>query len=121
MMTFDPERIQHRVEGMSEDELLTWLSLAIPGMQRHLEVYERSRDADHLGELALAEMTANLVITELMERKFPRSVESEELPVVSASSGPETDTATTSVPRRFRRRRRVGTGIVPAHKEGTSD
>lgn len=71
-MAFDYDRVQRRVESMSEGEMLTWLSSAIPGMQRHLEAYERSRNADHLGELALAEMTANVVITELMSRKFPK-------------------------------------------------
>lgn len=93
-MNFDPDRVQRRVEGMTEGELLDWLGVALPGMQRHLEMYQRSHNPDHLGELAIAEMTANVVILELVGRKFGKP-----LPADSAPSEPEEVTGTTSVPR----------------------
>lgn len=103
----DLEKIQARVAGMSEGEMLTWLEVAIPGMQRHLEMYQRSRNPDHLGELAIAEMTANVVITELVARKFPSH------PVPSAPSKPEKESSTTSVRKGFKRHR-AKNGSVPA-------
>lgn len=116
MLNFDPEKIQRRVEGMSDGELLTWLESALPGMQRHLEMYQRTRKREHLGELAIAEMTANFVITELIARKFPE----EAPPADSAPSEQEQATVTTSAPRRFLRRRVDKTGIAPAPSEDTS-
>lgn len=110
-MSFDPERIQRRVSGMSESQMLEWLEAAIPGMQRHLEQYQRTKKKDHLGELAIAEMTANLVITELMSRVFPVA------PI--APSEPPRVTDTTSAPKRSLRRRRAKTGNVPATSEVT--
>lgn len=115
MMNFDPERIQRRVKGMSEGEMLDWLGAAIPGMQRHLEMYQRTRKKDHLGELAIAEMTANFVITELMSRVF--GVE-EAPPAPGAPSEPEKASVTTSAPRRSLRRRAGKTGTANAPSEG---
>ena len=116
MMNFDPERIQRRIEGMSEGELVSWLEAALPGMQRHLEQYQRTKNADHLGELAIAEMTANVVITELMSRKFPDAV-SEAPPVPGVPSEPEKDTGTTSARKSFLRRRAGKTGTANAARE----
>lgn len=117
-MSFDIDRTQRRIANMSERQMLDWLGAAIPGMQRHLEAYERTRSVDHLGELAIAETTANMVITELMSRKFGEPVGSvtEPLAVPSAPSGPKTDTGTTAAPRRFIRPHR---GTAPAPKEDT--
>lgn len=116
-MNFDPERIQRRVKAMSEGEMLDWLGAAIPGMQRHLEMYQRTKKKDHLGELAIAETTANFVITELMERVFPSA---EDRPAPGALSEQVQATTTTSAPRRSLRRRAGKTGNVPATSEGTS-
>lgn len=104
----DMARVEKRVRAMSEGELLTWLEVAIPGMQRHLEAYERSRNPDHLGELAIAETTANIVITELLSRKFAAQ---EELAASVAQDQPDT----TSAPRRSRMRlgRRGRSGDAP--------
>ena len=118
MMNFDPERVQRRVESMAEGEMLTWLESAIPGMQRHLEMYQRTKNKEHLGELAIAEMTANFVITELMSRKFP--VVEEDRPVPGAPSEQEPAIDMTSVPRRSLRRRRAKTGTVNVPSEATS-
>lgn len=100
---------------MSDGQLIAWLEAAIPGMQRHLEQYISTRKLDHLGELAIAEQTANLVITELLMRKFPRDVEEDEAPPVrSVPSEPKTVIATTSAQGRSRwRRRRRGPATVP--------
>lgn len=117
MMNFDPERVQRRVKGMSEGEMLDWLGAAIPGMQRHLEMYQRTKKKDHLGELAIAETTANFVITELMSRVFPTA---EVPPAPGVPSEPPQATGTTSAPRRSLRRRRAKTGNVPATSEDTS-
>jgi hypothetical protein len=116
----DLERIERRVQGMTEGELLAWLEVAIPGMQRHLEQYQRTRNPDHLGELAIAEMTAGVVVTTLMTRKFPAAVEGDEAaPVPSAPSEPKTDTGTTSARRSFLRGRRAKTGTANAQPETT--
>ena len=106
---------------MSERQMLDWLGAAIPGMQRHLEAYDRTRSVDHLGELAIAETTANLVLTELMSRKFGEPVGSvtEPLRVPTASSEPEKGTDTTSARRLFPRGRRAKTGTVPAPQAAT--
>jgi hypothetical protein len=122
-MTFDIARIQKRIESMSEGQMLEWLGSAIPGMQRHLEAYQSSRNPDHLSELAIAETTANLVITELMERKFRPVVEEKDdpTPAPSAPSEPPPDITTNSAPRRFLRGRRAKTGTAPAPREDTSD
>lgn len=119
-MSFDFGRTQRRIANMSERQMLDWLAAAIPGMQRHLEAYERTRSIDHLGELAIAETTANMVITELMSRKFGEPVGSvtEPLVVPSAQSEPKTDTGTTSAPRRFPRRR-FPIGRAPVSGEDT--
>lgn len=113
-MNFDPERIQRRVEGMSEGQMLEWLGAALPGMQRHLDAYNRTRNSDHLGELAIAEMTANVVITELMNRKFPPVVE--EVAPAAGAQEEEPTSPTTSVRRSFLRGRRgkTGTAHVPS-------
>lgn len=117
----DHAKIQRRVHGMSDGDLLTWLDAAIPGMQRHLEQYIRTRNLDHLGELAIAEMTANMVVTELMVRKFPRDVDDAvDAPAPTAPSEPRTDTGTTSARRRFLKGRRdkTGTATVPSTVTG---
>lgn len=119
MMNFDPERVQRRVEAMSEGEMLTWLESAIPGMQRHLEQYQQTKNKDHLGELAIAEMTANFVITELMARKFPVVVSEEVLPVPGVPSEREQDTDTTSARKSFLKGRRGKTGTANAPREDT--
>jgi hypothetical protein len=118
-MTFDIARAEKRIKGMSEGQMLEWLGSAIPGMQRHLEAYQSSRNPDHLSELAIAETTANLVITELMERKFRPVVEERDdpTPVPSAPSEPPQATITNSAPRRFLRGRRAKTGTANAPSE----
>jgi hypothetical protein len=63
------ERAQKRIEGLSKADLMAWMEVAIPGMERHLEMYRRTGDVSHLGELALAEMTLNLVVSELMKKE----------------------------------------------------
>lgn len=108
-MNFDISRTEQRIKNMSEGQLISWLEVALPGMQRHLEAYVRSRSLDHLGELAIAETTANLVVTEMLERKFAQQSEVES--VVSASQAqPDTTSARGS----FLRRRRARTGTAPA-------
>jgi hypothetical protein len=107
---------------MTDGNLLTWLEAAIPGMQRHLEQYIKTRNVDHLGELAIAEMTANMVITELMVRKFPRedaAVVEDRAPTAPSEQLPDTDTI--SVPRLFRRGRRARTGTATAPKRATQE
>ena len=68
----DPEEIalrsRKRVKGLSEARLLDWLESALPGMQRHFELYRRNGDVAHLGELTLAHMNAGVVIDELLAR-----------------------------------------------------
>lgn len=102
-MAFDLERVQARIAGMSERQLLDWLGVALPGMQRHLEAYERTHDVDHLGELVIAETTANLVVTQLMLNRFPGVDEPRVAP--SALSEPLMATTTNSARRRFWKRR----------------
>lgn len=116
MMTFDLERVQKRVKAMSEGELLTWLGAAIPGMQRHLEAYERSHNGDHLGELAIAEMTASVVIQELVERKF-------RVQEASVASAVPSQPDTLSAPKRSKMRlgRRGRSGDAPAQTGATSE
>lgn len=119
-MSFDITRAEHRVKQMSEGEMLTWLESAIPGMQRHLEAYVRSRNPDHLGEFVIAETTAHIVTQELMERKFKPVVKDVELPPApSASTEQEKDTDTTSARKRFLKGRRGKTGTARAPKPGT--
>jgi hypothetical protein len=103
----NPEKVQKRVQAMSEGDLLDWLEVAIPGMQRHLEAYRRTRNIDHLGELVIAETTANIVVTELMRKKFPDDAGEETSHAPSAPSEPSSDTGTTSARRRFLRGRRA--------------
>lgn len=62
------ERARVRVGKMASNDLLDWLDIALSGMMRHLEVYRRTGDMAHLAEVGLAETTANLVITELLDR-----------------------------------------------------
>lgn len=62
------KRAQRRVKSLGERDLISWLEVAIPGMQRQLETYQRTRDKAYLGELGIAEMTASLVVSELIER-----------------------------------------------------
>jgi hypothetical protein len=62
-------RAYKRIEQLSKADLMAWLEVAIPGMERHLEMYRRTGDVAHLGELALAEMTVNLVVSELMKKE----------------------------------------------------
>ena len=68
----DPEafavRAQKRVQGLSEARLLDWLEAALPGMQRHFDMYRRTGEIAHFGELTLAHMNAGVVIDELLER-----------------------------------------------------
>jgi hypothetical protein len=63
------ERAHKRVKSLSKADLLAWLEVAVPGMERHLEMYRRTGSVEDLGELALANMTAYIVITELMEKE----------------------------------------------------
>jgi hypothetical protein len=63
------QRAHKRIERLSKADLMAWLEVAIPGMERHLEMYRRTGDVAHLGELALAEMTVNLVVSELMKKE----------------------------------------------------
>jgi hypothetical protein len=116
-MLIDHAKIQRRVHGMTDGELISWLEAAIPGMQRHLEQYVKTKNLDHLGELGIAEMTANMVVTELMVRKFPRDVDDDvAVPVPIAPYEPPTVSGTISAPRLFRRGRRAktGTATVPS-------
>lgn len=70
------ERTQKRVRKMSDRELMSWAEVAIPGIQRHLDYYQRTDDPAHLMELSFAEMQLNLVVTELMTRHAARREES---------------------------------------------
>lgn len=63
------QRASKRIRQLSKTDLMAWLDVAIPGMERHLEMYRRSGDVAHLGELALAEMTVSMVVSELLERE----------------------------------------------------
>lgn len=69
------ERTRKRVRKMSDRELTSWAQVAIPGMQRHLDYYERTGDPAHLGEMSFAEMQLNIVITEMMVRQAAREEE----------------------------------------------
>jgi hypothetical protein len=126
-MSIDAERLQKRLAGMSERQMLDWLGVAISGMHRHLDAYERSGDRDHLGELMMAETTMALVLTELLGRKFGLPAKDESRPVApSATSELKTATDTTSAPRRFPRKRfpmlrRDESGPAPAQPEATGD
>lgn len=62
------KRAQRRVKMLGDHDLIAWLEVAIPGMQRQLETYQRTGDRAYLGELGIAEMTANMVVSELIER-----------------------------------------------------
>jgi hypothetical protein len=62
------DRAQRRVKKLSVPELITWLEVAIPGMQRQLETYQRTGDKAYLAELGIAEMTTSLVVSELIDR-----------------------------------------------------
>lgn len=61
-------RAQRRVKKLPTADLIAWLEVAIPGMQRQLETYQRTGDKAYLGELSIAEMTCSMVVSELMER-----------------------------------------------------
>lgn len=61
-------RARARVGRLGEHELLDWADAALPGMMRHLDLYRKTGDTAHLGELALAEMQLNLVLAELLAR-----------------------------------------------------
>ena len=62
-------RARSRVKAMSEYQLTEWMEAALPGMQRHFESYQRTRDVAHLAELALAHSNAGVVIDELISRE----------------------------------------------------
>lgn len=62
------KRTQRRVKTLGDRALIAWLEVAIPGMQRQLESYQRTGDKAYLGELGIAEMTASMVVSELIER-----------------------------------------------------
>lgn len=119
----DPDKIQKRVQNMSEGDLLDWLEVAIPGMQRHLEQYRKTRNPDHLGELIIAETTANIVVTELMEKMQKKLRDAAERdathPAPSAPSEQPPATGTTSARKSFLRGRRAKTGTASAPSEGT--
>lgn len=66
------ERARKRIRRLGDRELLDWAENAIPGMQRHMDVYRRTDDDAHLMELAFAEMQLNLVVTELIDRHQAR-------------------------------------------------
>lgn len=68
-------RAKRRVQRMQETDLLSWAEVAIPGMMRHLEQYQKTDDVAHLTELAFAEMQMNLVVTELMTKRAARDEE----------------------------------------------
>jgi hypothetical protein len=68
------ERAQARIRRMSSNDLLDWLDVALSGMMRHLENYRRSGDFAHLAELGLAEMTVNMVMSELTDRSLAEEV-----------------------------------------------
>jgi hypothetical protein len=119
-MSIDAERLQRRVAGMSERQMLDWIGHAISGMYRHLDAYERTSNRDHLGELMMAETQMALVLTELLGRKFGLADVSESRPLApSATSELKEVTDTTSAPRRFIRPRRRGR--APVQPEATSE
>lgn len=62
------QRAQRRVKKLPTADLLAWLEVAIPGMQRQLETYQRTGDIAYLGELGIAEMTVSMVVSELIDR-----------------------------------------------------
>lgn len=66
------DRTQRRIAKMGDRELLDWAEVAIPGMQRHLDLYRRTDDSAHLMELSFGEMQFNLVLTELLDRHAAR-------------------------------------------------
>jgi hypothetical protein len=113
MMNIDIKKIERRVRDLSDSQLLQWLGVAIPGMQRHLEAYENTGVIDHLGELLIAETSAGMVVAELVRRNFP-SAQEEPPPAVSAPSESSADADTTSAPKRFKRARRGRRGPVLA-------
>lgn len=69
------ERAQKRVKRLGDRELLDWMDVALPGMQRHLDEYRTTRDPAHLGEIGIAEMTFTAVLGELMERHLAAAEE----------------------------------------------
>lgn len=62
------KRAQRRVKSLPTADLIAWLEVAIPGMQRQLETYQRTGDKAYMAELGIAEMTCSMVVSELMER-----------------------------------------------------
>jgi hypothetical protein len=64
------DRARARIQRMSENDLLDWLDNALSGMMRHLDSYRRSGEIAHLAELGLAEITVNLVISELTDKSL---------------------------------------------------
>lgn len=65
-------RTRKRVAKLGDRDLKDWAEIAIPGMQRHLDLYRRTDDAAHLMEVSFAEMQLSLVVNELMERHLAR-------------------------------------------------
>jgi hypothetical protein len=68
-------RTQKRVTKLSDRELLDWAEIAVPGMQRHLDLYRRTDDDGHLMELTFAEMQFSIVLVELLDRHAARREE----------------------------------------------
>jgi hypothetical protein len=75
---FTPEvvdRAQRRVKKLGDRELADWAEAAIPGMQRHLDLYRKTEEPAHLGEILLANYQLQLVVDELNERHEARRQE----------------------------------------------
>lgn len=62
------KRSQRRIKKLPTSDLIAWLEVAIPGMMRQLETYQRTKDKAYLGELSIAEMTCSMVVSELVDR-----------------------------------------------------
>jgi hypothetical protein len=62
------KRAEKRIKSLGTHDLISWLEVAIPGMMRQLETYQRTGDKAYLAELGIAEMTASMVVSELIER-----------------------------------------------------
>jgi hypothetical protein len=68
-------RTRKRVTKLSDRELLDHAEIAVPGMQRHLDLYRRTDDDGHLMELTFAEMQFSIVLMELLDRHAARREE----------------------------------------------
>jgi hypothetical protein len=63
------KKLQKRITGRSNSELLSWLELAFAGCMRYAEEYGHYNDVDALGELNLHLGTVNAVVDELVLRQ----------------------------------------------------